>query len=148
MLRAIGIGDSATTKTRVGIGTETGNVDGSELAILKGRRHEVMEAIVKSGGATPGLTMSLRRVTREHQIGELRSPPIDVIEVCLRLETAVALRRLEQSLARPHLTDPRQLAQAPEVHPGGVLRLHMSRETKLHVSALTLLLNIYKYVNT
>ena len=124
-------------RTRVRIGSVTGNgiVDESAIGIITGRRREAMGAIVMIEGVTLGLIMSLGTVTLVHPTGGLRSPPSDENAVCLRLETAVVLRRRSQGLASLPLTGARQLRQARGVHLGDGPPHRTLRETKLHVSA-------------
>eukprot|EP01035_Chromulina_nebulosa_P062760 gene62760-85830_t len=134
MPMATRIGDSSTTKTRVEIGSvqRSGNGEEITIEILIARRHEAMVPIVMIGGVTLGPIMSLGTVTLVRQNGDLLSPPSDENAVCLRLETAVVLRRRGQGLESLPLTGPRQLGQARGVHLGDVPHHLTFHETRLH----------------
>ena len=106
-----------------------------------------MMHIVRGGTVVPSHIMGRRLVIRVHQRGELRNTRIGRTVVCLRLETAVELRRLE-SHVRLHRTSPTTQVHPQGLHPEDGLRRPMFLGTKLHVSASTLLMNMYKYVNT
>ena len=112
------------------IGTRNG--DESELVNnLTGRGPGVMMHIVRDGTMAPSLIMGRRLAIRMHQ---LRNTRIGRTVVCLRLETAVGLRRLESN-GRLHRTGPRTQLHPQGFHPEGSLRCPMFLGTKLHVSA-------------
>ena len=132
MLVPIGIGDMASIQTPGNIGTRNG--DESELVNLTARGPGVMMHIVRGGTVAPSLIMGRRLVIHVHQRGELRITRIGRTVVCLRLETAVGLRRPE-SHVRLHRTGPRLQVHPQGLHPEDGLRRPMFLETKLHVSA-------------
>jgi len=132
MLIPIGIGDMASIQTPGNIGTRNG--DESELVNLTGRGPGVMMYIVRGGTVAPSLIMGRRLAVHVLQKGELRITRIGRTVVCLRLETAVGLRRLE-SPVRLHRTGPRLQVHLQGLHPEGDLRHLMFLGTKLHVSA-------------